>query len=328
MSKKNIQLTVAVSLILLLIFVVFSQRYGVLPEKQIIDTTKPTFTLKTPRLAILPPHTHNQGESVEDVGHGVHVRSEVITIPQDVWITSIEPQIENAPYTVMHHLMIEVLDTKDPLCANLNEKIVVVGPDSIKKISIPPPYGIFLKKGTRIRVQGMLHNPEPPLGTGETYYNVTAGFKFSITNTLDSRSKHLDFYLIGLDEPPYCKDDDDYTFTVPPHSAKFIKTSDNEEPNQTYIKFPTDGLLLKMGSHIHGWQGGKRLDVFLNNKLIRSFLPAKLSDSPQIWTSGNTGEPQTIKAGDVLTISTEYENESDTPARGAMGILGVYFSPN
>ena len=281
--------------------------------------------LLTRAIEILPPHRHDIETSVTESGHGVYASSSIISFTKDTWLVGFEPVIENAPHQIIHHVMLENVDTVDSLCPNLSEKILVAGPDTAKVISFPKPFGMYIKKNTRVRVQAMMHNPDLPMGTGETYTAVSAGFKMHFAEAGNERSSNVSFYHMGVDDAPHCQSD--YVFTVPPHTQKFIKNSDNAfGANQSKLTLTKAGTLMVIGSHLHGWQGGRRLDVFLNGKILYTFIPNKISASPEIWTSPDAIFMKKVSAGDTFTLSAEYENLTNEPIDGAMGMIGLYIT--
>jgi hypothetical protein len=284
-------------------------------------------TLFTKPLASLPPHTHELGDNPTDPGHGVFVASEVLTMEQDLWITDIEPVIEGAPYAVNHHLVLEMLNEQDHLCSNLTRKLLVAGSDT-RGATFPEPFGYLLKKGDQLHVTGILHNAEVPLGTGETYTNVRAGYRMKIATSTERRSRPLYFYIFSLKEPPYCQIEDNSVFTIPPHSPEFSIRSNLQSPNNTYATVPTDGVIIGIGTHTHGWQGGGVIDVFINNVLYKHFLSTRQDTIPPTWLSESTGSLLPVKAGDTVTATSYYHNPHSVPTNGAMAIIGLYFAPH
>jgi hypothetical protein len=122
-------------------------------------------------------------------------------------------------------------------------------------------------------------------------------------------------------------EEDTTTFSVPPAARSYVRTSDmNEEGVFGTHVFSGDGWIVHMGAHLHAWEGGKKVDVFLNGKLLtryRSFLADRRV--PWSWRTNVGPFYARVHRGDVLTISATYENTEDEPIRGAMGMLGVFF---
>lgn len=320
MSSKN---AVAVAILIALVLGTF---YLAASREPHFPTTPNTFEILSRPLPKLPTHSHADGEAVEDHGHGVYVASDEYVVPKDMWITDIQPKTVGAPFAIVHHLMLDILDEKDALCGNLNNRMLVVGMDNGKHVTFPSPYGYFIKKGLRLRVVGMLHNPEAPLGSGESYSDVAAGFELTEAKSNDIRVKPLQFYMLSVEDPPHCQDK--YTFTVPPSTTSYIKSSDTEPGfNNTFATFTEDGKIIAMGTHTHGWQGGRYIEVLINGTLYKKFISVLQSMAPEVWVSEIDGAFIPIQTGDTITLNAQYINESEVPVRGAMGILGLYFSP-
>jgi hypothetical protein len=77
--------------------------------------------------------------------------------------------------------------------------------------------------------------------------------------------------------------------------------------------------------HIHAWDGGKKLQVFLNKEKLYDFKSTQVTKSPETWSTPTDMTQHQVKAGDMLSLSAEYQNLKSTPLEGAMGIIGVYY---
>ncbi len=296
-------------------------------NSQTEDDSSNVVTIVSTPLPTLPTHDHSQGDAVEDDAHGVYVTSPIYTTPRDMWISEIQPIATGAPFAVVHHLMLHEIDAKDHLCTNLPKKVLVVGMDNNKRVFFPEPFGYFIKKDTKLQLVGMLHNPEAPLGSGDSYSNVSAGFTITVANPTSTRNQKVDFYMLSAEDPPYCQDR--YTFTVPAKTIDYAKSSEVKPGlNGSFVKFDTPGTIVGLGTHTHGWQGGRNVDVFINSKLYRSFTTEQVGNNPEIWSSTVEQSAIRINKDDTITLTSHYTNPSDVPIRGAMGIIGFYFAKN
>ena len=275
---------------------------------------------------ILPPHEHhsNAGETV--IHHGVHVRSMPVVVEKDTWANAIEVGIKNAPHATLHHVSLYEKDEPNPDCPAEDKMLASFGSETPKIIRFPSTFGVYLKKGSVLYLEGMLHNPSPPQGPGGTYQDVR------ILITLHTKEKGapltpLQFRHVSLvDEPDCIRIRPADTFTVPPHS-RFVRVSDvmRSEPNEERVLFAAPGKIVSIGAHLHPWEGGKKIEVFVNGHPIAGFPIHKTGTNPWEWTTPyiqNLGFQ--VSPGDELTIAAYYTNESDVPRPGAMGMIGFY----
>jgi hypothetical protein len=79
-----------------------------------------------------------------------------------------------------------------------------------------------------------------------------------------------------------------------------------------------------MGAHIHAWEGGEKLDVFLNENPLTTFIPKKVSSDPEVWRTLPYIQSVDLKQGDVLTSTATYSNPYDVPITGAMGMTAFF----
>ena len=282
-------------------------------------------------IPVLSPHEHNVDNSVFDVGHHT-VISKQITVEEDVWVTGFEFVLKNAPQEVLHHAGIYIPDRPNRICPNAlyGEEIYPVSSETNTPIVFPESYGIFLAKGTQLAAEFMYHNPLPPFGAGEIYKDVSAAIIMSIQKK-DSTvvKKSLEYYRIHLDDVPCPGAAREEAFTVPAGAENFVKKSNaGNESDPSRYTFLRSGRIVHSHVHLHPWEGGGKLDVFLNDESITSFVPVRTSSDPWDWDTPHQQAPIRVKAGDVLSISATYSNPGPVPIRGAMGMFGFYFIPD
>jgi len=208
----------------------------------------------------LPAHEHHveSGETV--IHHGIRVQSTPLILERDAWVNAIEVRIENAPYATLHHAALYEAGAPNPDCPAEDRILAGFASETPKNIRFPSPFGVYLKEGAVLYLEGMLHNPSPPQGPGGSYHDVR------IQITLRTKEKEatlvpLQFRRVSLlDEPDCIRMRPPDTFTVPPHSPRFIRRSDltRSEPNEEHVVFTNPGTIIGMGAHLHPWEGGKK----------------------------------------------------------------------
>lgn len=296
-----------------------------------------TLTLMTRPVGALPPHVHETTDmnvdSILNPGHGILTESDYFIVPEDLWIVGNEVLSENAPISVLHHLILAKEGGPNSECPERDEELYTIGADSTLANAFPEPFGIFLQKGERIYLSGMVHNPAPPKGEGGTYENVAIGFRFTTERPSKNRTRAVEFHRIALQDAPYCEslylDEVVDVFSVPPNSPAFVKTSDVAEGvNPTRHVFSEPGLLIGFGAHMHPDSGGKNISMFLNGSTIGTVTPKEIIDEPWTWRTSYTGVGSIlVKPGDVFTLSATYENPHRVPIEDAMGQAVFFFDP-
>lgn len=302
--------------------------------------TQEAVTIMSAPIPVLTPHTHEVSDTridtVNSPGHGVNVNSGTFIIPFDMWVTDITTVVNNAPTSVIHHIVLFRQDRMDPICPNRHEQLMVVGADTATELNLPKPYGFFLKKGTRIYLRNMAHNPDAPRGSGETYRNVSLGLKLTYERASQSdRTQPVALYRIFIDDhPEYCSGPlTDLSlitdsFTVPPSSLSYVRStpSGNRGATGRFI-FPTPGTLVYIGAHTHPADGGGTVRLQLNSKVIGSFTPQHIGPEAWTWRTPNARTDIAISKGDVMTVQSEYNNPHPLPVPGAMGMGVFVFAP-
>lgn len=83
-----------------------------------------------------------------------------------------------------------------------------------------------------------------------------------------------------------------------------------------------------MGGHLHPWEGGEKVDIFINGELIKSSVPMRTSNNLWSWVTPGYPVAVSVQPGDEIAIAATYSNPYDIPIIGAMGMLGFYFAPD
>ena len=294
------------------------------------------FVIETAHIPLLAPHTHGDVDSATDDTHHVTVNSDVTLAPRDMYVSRIEFEMVHAPNAVLHHASFVDLSQPNQTCPNFPgwRELFVYGSDRMYEsaLSFPKGYAVFIKKGTPLKLQLMVHNPEPPLGPGGTYRDVYTRIKLIESTESSDALALLQPYLLHLDDVPcgFSEPDasDVYTFAVPARARRYV-FSGHGASNQSSTKvFEKPATIVHLAGHLHGWQGGKQLIVYKNHEVMHTFNIIPSTTTPFIFETRHATTPFHVNAGDSLSISAVYENDHAVPARGVMGIAGFYYVEN
>lgn len=286
-----------------------------------------TLTLYSETVPELIPHVHEDLDSIIDDDHGeiVHLRNGVYVTDRDLWVTKIAWVVENAPQATLHHFIFTRQDKAAELCPNgfsQYKEILTAGSDTTtNELVFPDSYALHIPRGTPLDLETIFHNPLPPFGPGGSYKDV----RMRLVLTLGSQTEYQPLEIVRLSlEDPAC-DSRSSTFDVPAETTSFIQSTDS--PISSYT-FTHESLLLLIGAHTHGWDGGKNVKVFLNDKKLEDFIPRRTTPDPWSWVTPTKRMGVRVREGDIITFTAEYSNPHDAPlVREAMGMIMLMFSP-
>lgn len=290
-----------------------------------------SFTIETEVLPYLPPHMHGQGASSFNTAHHFFLRSPTVYTPKDMWVRGMRFSLNGASDTALHHAEFTRRDMRHALCSeNHGRDLLVVGEDQMYApfVTFPEGYGVFIPLGTPLHLTAMTHNPMPPLGHGKEYHNVSG----EITLTLAKENEVLrpiEFYALHLAEMPCVGTAQGFTFTVPAQTDSFTfgHTLPQESDLASSLTFSEAGSIIFMAGHIHGWEGGKYVDVYKNGEHLSRFETKKAENDPYRFDTPFEYSAIPIEKGDTLAITATYTNPHNMPVSGAMGMLGIFFAP-
>ena len=296
------------------------------------------WTVTTERIPLLTPHLHEYDPRYEETAdgggsseaaiftHGVEAFSEITVAPQDLWVTGYRLAIHNAPGITLHHAGITRMDEANPVCPQYRKELLGMAPPVEEPIMFPEPYGVFVAKGTPLQLYAMFHNPLPPFGPGGTYENVSASVTIEGIPAESVSRAPLEYVRLHIDDEP-CADAIG-TFVVPPRAEHFERGADNSRAQDpARYRFAHEGTIVLMGAHIHSWEGGEKVAAFLNGDSVAEFLPYRVGAEPWSWTLPiQQPENLAVRADDVLSIAATYGNPAERSVRGAMGMLGFWFT--
>ena len=298
-----------------------------------------SITILTAPIAALPPHAHKADitgvDSVLAPGHGVTVNSAHYTVPFDMWITGISLEATNAPRAVLHHLILFRKGYPNSQCPNRDEELYTIGADSRPDNAFPAPFGIFVKKGTVIYLNGMVHNPETPRGPGGMYTDVSIGYTLTYERPSPKRFKPVAFYRLFLYDHERCQDptvairESVDVFTVPAGAKHFVKSASEEmQNNPARLTFSVPGTVIGTGGHVHEEDGGEKIEILKDGEVVVTLTPHHVGTNPWQWEMGRLLPSFKVLPGDSFSVRATYSNPYEFPLEDAMGQGVLIFSPD
>ena len=288
---------------------------------------------QTAHLDVLPPHHHSPGDAVSDIWHHYTVYSPVVTAPRDMYISEMHFEFFNAPTSTVHHTSFADISKDNTTCPNMTSwrELFSYASDRMSNndIKFPDGYALKIDKGTPLQLYLMVHNPEPPLGEGDTYHDV---YTKMILKESPQDPKHLKLvipHLLHLDDQA-CKwaqadRSDSLIFTVPPLKRNYTYSAEGKSDLSASMTFKKPATIMNVTGHLHPWQGGKDVVLHKNDDVAHVFR-STLSSIPYLYFTPYSTSTFRVNAGDTLWISSTYDNPYATPIRGAMGMAGFYYS--
>lgn len=285
-------------------------------------------TIRTEAIDLVPHEHIVTYDSVSDTGHHHNVVSPVIRAPRDLWVTKIEAVVENASPVTLHHASLFRIDGPDLECPNhYGESVLTFAQDQMHTpyVEFPEGYGIFIPKDTPLQLAAMFHNPEPPVGPGEEYYDVQVGLRLHLAEDIKQDMKHLRFHLLRLTDSP-CVEDATAArvFAVPPETEGYVFSGTGEKGDTAQMTFTKPARIVHWGAHIHGWEGGRNVTLYKNGEPIQVFSAEQSLDEPYRYDVPHMDTDLIVESGDVLSIESTYDNPVNAVLRGAMGQMGMY----
>jgi hypothetical protein len=237
-------------------------------------------------------------------------------IPIDGWLLSYTPKLVDAngnavPGRVLHHVAFWNENRSDFLCPNKEEHIFGAGGELTNWIQIPG-YGYRVKKGDKIRIETMVHNPTD-ISYDKVYLEVSIPYQ---EESADTGAASMKSYYPAWIDVESCG-----------NSGYDLKPGKSDEKGEVTVKY--NGVLLGLGGHMHDY--AKELVVEnATRKQTLVTLDAKLDAKGQLLSIPvvtffeRHGYP--LEAGDELKVVATYDNPTGKLLRdGAMGIAVGYF---
>lgn len=181
-------------------------------------------------------------------------------------------------------------------------------------VKVPPPYGVFLKKGTKLKLTVALHRVETKRDL--PYKDVRVSLVGEIA---EGRTKNLNYRFLSIGGCDFHKG----VFSIPPQSAHI-----HYSMKIPYI-FPRKGTIVRLGSHYHaakipGIQSTIRF--YLNDNILKEFSTAHSADANERNPSFAFLPPVPVNAGNRLWPKGILNNPADVAEDEAMVMGGVFFT--
>ena len=247
------------------------------------------------------------------------------TIPLDGWLLSYSPRLVDdhgaaIPNQLLHHVAFWNMGRSDFLCPNKEEHIFGAGGEMNQWPPLPG-YGYEVKRGDRIRIATMFHNPTAT-AYPRAYLEIKVGYQSAAA---DDTAKSVpgpaalhSVFPVWLDVQQCA--DSAYDLNAGPtvRSGEFL--------------FKQSGILLGLGGHLHDYGRSIEVTSESRNETI-ALLDARLDPAghilsiPTVIFLARGGYK--IPDGDRLRVTAIYRNTSGRAIPdGAMGIAVGYFLPD
>lgn len=302
---------------------------GIVAAYEYAQTKPPTIVFTTKAVPILAPHEHDSHiNTVNEIGHGVEVLSPIFTPEEDVWVTGFDYETVNAPSLVLHHAMLSNATSSRIWCSDKPDSrfFTIITEDQMHDphVRFPPGYALRIPAGTPVLLYAMFHNAQPPMGSGETYTDVYGKITLHVRAASDEPFKELTYYAPHLADDACLPNDYGYLFSIPANVTNYHVTGSNSKKHSELASFERPVTIKYWGAHVHGWQGGKSLIVKKNDEIIQTFATQPANSNPYEFITPYGPTDVRLNAGDTLSLEAVYDNLTDEPQVGAMGILYMY----
>lgn len=256
----------------------------------------------------LPAHTDHM--------HTAQPAPEFLAMPFDGWIRAYHPRLVDGrgkalPGRLLHHVAFYNTARPDFVCPNKQEHIFGAGGE-MNDWPATPGYGYPVRRGDRIRISGMFHNP-----TASSYPQAYLEVRMEYTRGESAATPLRSVYPTWLD----AKSCGDSSYDLKP--GRNVTTGD--------VTLNYSGILLGVGGHMHDY-GRELLLENLTRKQTVATLPAKLDPAGRMVSMPivmfmNQGGYK-VGQGDRMQVTATYDNPTGHSLRdGAMGIVVGYFLP-
>lgn len=235
--------------------------------------------------------------------------SEEVVVPEDGWITTFNLGVSGAPESSLRYGWLMDTSQPDPYCTSSPARVVFVM--SLEKTSgekFPPGYGYFVKRGTKLRVQG---------GFANLTQSDVAAASMTVHLSFVPRSSGEEY---GNTYPLFLNAECDSLFILPPLAKNFTKRLGHT------FTVPMDGRIVLLGSHAHDYV--TEMLLTLNGqelwKTSAIHLPNGTNLGNPVYVAPFNGVP--VKRGDVLDLVQKSTSQKDGPA-AAMSSMYIHILP-
>jgi len=256
----------------------------------------------------LPAHTDHM--------HTAQPAPQFLAMPFDGWIRAYHPRLVDEhgkalPGRLLHHVAFYNTARPDFVCPNKQEHIFGAGGE-MNDWPTTPGYGYPVRRGDRIRITGMFHNP-----TAASYSQAYLEVRMEYTRAESAATPLRSVYPTWLD----VKSCGDSSYDLNP--GRNVTTGD--------VTMNYSGILLGVGGHMHDYGRGLLLENLTRKQTVAT-LPAKLDSAghlvamPIVMFMNQGGYK--VSQGDRMQVTATYDNPTGHLLRdGAMGIVVGYFLP-
>jgi hypothetical protein len=241
----------------------------------------------------------------------------LVTMPFDGWITAYHPRLVNSagarlPSRMLHHVAFWNVDRPDFLCPNKEEHIFGAGGEMNDWPQLPG-LGYHVKRGDRIRVDTMFHNP-----TDKSYARVF--LQVTMEYVPEGGGVTLKSVYPAWFDVRECG-----------NSGYDLQPGANAMTGTHTLQY--SGLLLGVGGHMHDF--GKQLvlkdeayDKPIATLDAKQDADGHLLSMPIVTFVERPEHGYPLTAGDKITVTSVYDNPTGQELpEGAMGIVVGYFLP-
>ena len=272
------------------------------------DTAAKILTMRLGPLNLPPQISHHAAAQAPD---------QFFTIPFDGWLTAYHPRLTDdaaqaLPGRLLHHVAFYNTRRSDFLCAAKPEHIFGAGSEMSDWLAVPD-VGYRVRKGDRIRVSTMFHNP-----TDTNYPKAYLEVKMEYQPAAAGGSALKNVYPAWFD----VKECGDSSYDLKP--GKNVTSGE--------FKLGYSGRLVGVGGHLHDYGHKLQLEDMSRMDTLAT-LDAKLDPQgrllsiPVVLFTDRGGYP--LSQGQALKVTATYDNPTGKfLPESAMGIVVGYFLPN
>lgn len=244
--------------------------------------------------------------------HGIVVSTEAL-VPTNLWLHGFDVDLVDGagrplPKSMLHHVSVASADQRE-LFNPIMLRVAAAGAET-EAIRIPHWIGMPLKRGERLMISAMLHNP-----TMNAYAGVRVRLHFDATSKLNNRDAVAGYPFHMHVTPPGVS----WEFDVPPG----VSTRSWEgSPAIT-------GRVVGLGGHLHQYGVSVQLEDVTANQLIYRAV-AVADTAGEIVSIPRTVEAKKLMlyADHVYRVTAVYNNPTDrTVPNGGMGIVAGMIVP-
>jgi hypothetical protein len=251
--------------------------------------------------------------------HEAHQEQTLVRFPwpQDMWLRGFKLTITDKnghvmPQRTMHHMEFVNFDRRQ-LVYPLAERVLGIGEETAG-IKMPETVGVPMGAGQEVGVFLMWNND-----TGHELDGVSLRFELiTAPRNLTPRPVAVLPFKVDVNNHPGLPD----SYDVPPGGSA-----------KTYeFTVPVSGRLLGAGGHMHDHGVEMRLEDVRTGKVLARVHTLHNAAGDVIGVSRQLlavkGRGPHLIAGRPYRMVSVYENKTDEPIRGVMGVLGGLFAPD